>query len=74
MKETIENDEVNYTGGDLDAISSMIAEVTQVIEEARIAVEEKNFVESRSKLRRVDELLETSRNRVRILEEMKSEE
>ena len=74
MKETIENDEVNYTGGDLDSISDMIAEVTQVIEEARIAVEEKNFVESRSKLRRVDELLETSRNRVRILEEMKSEE
>ena len=74
MKETIENDEVNYTGGDLDAISSMIAEVTQVIEEARIAVEEKNFVESRSKLRRVDELLETSSNRVRILEEMNSED
>ena len=74
MKETIENDEVNYTGGDLDAISSMIAEVTQVIEEARIAVEEKDFVKSRAKLSRTDELLEASRNRVRILEEMKSEE
>ena len=72
--ETAEKEVNTYTGGDLDSISDMIAEVTQVIEEARIAVEEKNFVESRSKLRRADELLEASRNRVRILEEMKSEE
>ena len=72
--ETAEKEVNTYTGGDLDSISDMIAEVTQVIEEARIAVEEKNFVESRSKLRRVDKLLEVSRNRVRILEEMKSEE
>ena len=72
--ETAEKEVNTYTGGDSDAISSMIAETMEAIEEARIAVEEKNFVESRSKLRRADELLEASRNRVRILEEMKSEE
>lgn len=74
MKENIENDEVNYTGGDLDSISDMIAETMQAIEEATIAMEEKNFAESRSRLSRVDELLEASRNRVRILEEMNSED
>lgn len=72
--ETAEKEVNTYTGGDLDAISSMIAETMEAIEEARIAVEEKDFVKSRAKLSRIDELLEASRNRIRILEEMKSEE
>ena len=72
--ETAEKEVNTYTGGDLDSISDMIAEVTQVIEEARIAVEEKDFVKSRAKLSRTDELLEASRNRIRILEEMELEE
>ena len=72
--ETAEKEVNTYTGGDLDSISDMIAEVTQAIEEARIAVEEKDFVKSRAKLSRTDELLEASRNRIRILEEMELEE
>ena len=72
--ETAEKEVNTYTGGDLDAISSMIAETMEAIEEARIAVEEKDFVKSRAKLSRTDELLEASRNRVRILEEMNSED
>jgi len=65
--------EMNYSGGDLDAISSLIDQITQALEDARSAIDAKNFAESRAKLDVVKDLLEITTARIEILEEIREE-